>query len=235
MASRYDVAIDSQYLRREVARLLGLSGPGAVRPQGGGVRGFAEGLAGQVSLLAGMEVRQVRWYEAQWPGFLAADPRIGRQRDEKESFIGGFERSGGGQVKVRRGVLLPEPLSWTGVLDQAVAAFARETGQPEADLKARLGVHIAAAHKRRPNVKEKGVDVQLAVDALRRSTRPTVSAFVLVSGDADYVPLVNGLRADGVPTALVCGINKTTADDLRDAVREVLRLDVAHARQITLT
>ncbi len=242
MAGRYDVAIDSQYLRWEIAGLLGLKGPGAVRPQGGGVREFAEGLAGQVSLLAGMELRQIRWYEAQWPKTIdpsiklpAERERISRQRAEKRQFFNGLEKGSGRRVEVRPGDLLPESLSRTGVLDQALAGFARATGRPEADLKAAFEVHIANAERRRRNVKEKGVDVQLAVDALRRSTPSKVSAFVLVSGDADYVPLVNALRADGVPTALVCGINKTTADKLRKRVRDVLRLDAAHARQITLT
>ncbi len=52
-------------------------------------------------------------------------------------------------------------------------------------------------------VREKGVDVALAVDALKVGLSGTIDVAVLVTGDADFVPLLRELMKVGVRTLIV--------------------------------
>lgn len=52
-------------------------------------------------------------------------------------------------------------------------------------------------------VHEKGVDVALAVDALKAGLSGTIDVAVLVTGDADFVPLLRELMKVGVRTLIV--------------------------------
>jgi uncharacterized LabA/DUF88 family protein len=60
---------------------------------------------------------------------------------------------------------------------------------------------------------QKGVDVQLAVDALRAATSGVVKGIVLVTGDADFVPLVKGIREAG-PHVFVFAFARSLSSEL---------------------
>ena len=57
--------------------------------------------------------------------------------------------------------------------------------------------------KREGKVREKGVDVALAVDAMKIGLSGTIYVAVLVAGDADFVPLLRELMKVGVRTLIV--------------------------------
>jgi len=63
---------------------------------------------------------------------------------------------------------------------------------------------------------QKGVDVQLAVDALQAAVRGVVEAIALVSGDADFVPLARAVR-DAGPHFVVIAFKRSLSPELRDA------------------
>ncbi len=66
---------------------------------------------------------------------------------------------------------------------------------------------------------QKGVDVELAVDALRAAVSGVVKAIALVTGDADFVPLVKAIREAG-PHVVVMGFKESLSRDLeREADR----------------
>jgi uncharacterized LabA/DUF88 family protein len=70
---------------------------------------------------------------------------------------------------------------------------------------------------------QKGVDVQLAVDALEAAWSGTVEAIGLVTGDADFVPLANAVRRLG-PHVIVLAFANSLADDLRASADRVIEL-----------
>jgi uncharacterized LabA/DUF88 family protein len=62
--------------------------------------------------------------------------------------------------------------------------------------------------------RQKGVDVQLAVDMLVGAFSSVFDIAVLVAGDADFVPVVEEVKRRGVMVAIVAE-PKSLADDLR--------------------
>jgi uncharacterized LabA/DUF88 family protein len=70
---------------------------------------------------------------------------------------------------------------------------------------------------------QKGVDVQLAVDALNAAWSGIVAAVAIVSGDADFVPLVDAIRGVG-PHVLVMSFESSLSHELRQAADRVLIL-----------
>ena len=44
---------------------------------------------------------------------------------------------------------------------------------------------------------QKGVDISLAVDMLSHAHRKNYALAILIAGDADYVPLVKAVKAEG--------------------------------------
>jgi uncharacterized LabA/DUF88 family protein len=70
---------------------------------------------------------------------------------------------------------------------------------------------------------QKGVDVQLAVDALNAAWSGVVAAVAVVSGDADFVPLVEAIRAVG-PHVLVISFESSLSLELRQTADRVLIL-----------
>ena len=48
-------------------------------------------------------------------------------------------------------------------------------------------------------LKEKGIDVSLALDAYKRAAAKAFDVFVLIAGDGDYLPLVRELQTMGTP------------------------------------
>jgi uncharacterized LabA/DUF88 family protein len=63
---------------------------------------------------------------------------------------------------------------------------------------------------------QKGVDVRLAVDALQAAYRGAVEAIAIVSGDADFIPLVRAIRDIG-PHIFVLGFRTSFASGLAQA------------------
>lgn len=45
-------------------------------------------------------------------------------------------------------------------------------------------------HKPRKNIKARNVDLQISIDVLRAAHLPTVDVILLLSGDGDYIPLI---------------------------------------------
>jgi uncharacterized LabA/DUF88 family protein len=61
---------------------------------------------------------------------------------------------------------------------------------------------------------QKGVDVQIAVDALEAAWSGRANAIVLVAGDADFCPLAEAVRRAG-PFMLVFGYQQSMSPELR--------------------
>ena len=69
---------------------------------------------------------------------------------------------------------------------------------------------------------QKGVDVQMAVDALRAATSGVIGNITLVTGDADFAPLVKAIREAG-PLVWIIGFANSLASALeREADRVLL-------------
>lgn len=63
------------------------------------------------------------------------------------------------------------------------------------------------------NREQKGVDVQLAIDALLMASRGDIEAVILVTGDADFAPLAEAVRRIG-PHVIVAAYPKSLAKSL---------------------
>ena len=74
-------------------------------------------------------------------------------------------------------------------------------------------VRRGAASKSR---EQKGVDVQLAIDALLMASRGDIEAVILVTGDADFTPLAEAIRRLG-PHVIVAAYPKSLASSLKAA------------------
>lgn len=85
---------------------------------------------------------------------------------------------------------------------------------------ARLGqlpdTHVVFGEVRRGvrRREQKGVDVQLAVDALRVANAGLVRAIALVTGDADFAPLARAIREAG-PHVIVVAFSDSLSKSLR--------------------
>ena len=66
----------------------------------------------------------------------------------------------------------------------------------EGDLKD-LGVGAPRVFKKAAGARSKQVDISLSVDMLVHATRRNYDIGVLVAGDADYIPLVRAVQAEG--------------------------------------
>lgn len=71
--------------------------------------------------------------------------------------------------------------------------------------------------------RQKGVDVQLAVDALEAALTGKVGAIAIVSGDGDFAPLAEAIRRAG-PHVLVLSFKNALSHDLRMAADRLILL-----------
>jgi uncharacterized LabA/DUF88 family protein len=69
-------------------------------------------------------------------------------------------------------------------------------------------------------LRQKGVDVQLAVDALSFATSGVLDVVMLVAGDADFAPLAEAVRNKG-PLVAVCAFRRGLSPLLADAADRV--------------
>lgn len=77
--------------------------------------------------------------------------------------------------------------------------------------------HVVLGNVRKSKKKEqKGVDVQLAVDALEAAQLGIVDVIAILSGDEDFVPLVEAIRRAG-PHVFVLAFNSCVTKGLKDA------------------
>jgi hypothetical protein len=67
------------------------------------------------------------------------------------------------------------------------------------------------------NRRQKGVDVQIAVDMMHHAARGNMSRAVLVSGDADFAPLVDALVEMGIHVTVAADRTSTAAELRRSA------------------
>lgn len=72
-------------------------------------------------------------------------------------------------------------------------------------------------------------DVGIAVDAIRLAKK--VDSIVLVTGDGDFVPLVEHLKQDGVQVEVV-SFGKSTSTKLKEAAEAFLDLDQEHDKYL---
>jgi len=85
--------------------------------------------------------------------------------------------------------------------------------------------HVFLGRVRRSKSREqKGVDVQLAVDALRTAYSGAFDAILLLSGDADFEPLVTAIREAG-PRIHVAAFETSVSAELRRAADRFLQLE----------
>jgi uncharacterized protein (TIGR00288 family) len=71
--------------------------------------------------------------------------------------------------------------------------------------------------------RQKGVDVQLAVDSLEAAWSGKVGAIAIASGDGDFAPLVYAIRRAG-PLVLVLAFADALSPELRNAADRVVLL-----------
>ncbi len=93
------------------------------------------------------------------------------------------------------------------------------------------GVHVRDGRVRRSPVRkkreQKGVDVQLAVDALEHAARGNVTVASVLTGDLDFEPLLECLVRLGIRTKLVY-VPSTTPKELLAAADDSQKLTLEH-------
>ncbi len=73
---------------------------------------------------------------------------------------------------------------------------------------------VLRGKSRRQKRQQKGVDTLIAVDMLEGSFNRLFQVAILISGDADFVPVVDAVRRRGV-MVVVAGEDKSVSDDLK--------------------
>lgn len=75
--------------------------------------------------------------------------------------------------------------------------------------------------------KQKKVDIMLAVDAVKLASTGKIDRAIFVTGDSDFVPVIEGIDGTGVTTTLCYDPNLAIHDSLRLAVDERFEIDEA--------
>ena len=74
------------------------------------------------------------------------------------------------------------------------------------------------------STKTKSVDINITIDALRHANNRSVNSITLITGDGDYVPLVQELQRNGV-NVTVMAFSNGLSEKLRQAPDDFLNLD----------
>lgn len=125
-----------------------------------------------------------------------------------------------GDLKVERHRVPPELLAEISeALSGAEAApeAARQLERVEGALRKYIIEELTEIH-------EKGVDIQIAVDMLDHAHRGLADVQVLLSGDADFLPVVRHLK-DAGRVVEVAGVPGDTAASLREEADKFVGLD----------
>ena len=192
----------SEYLLRLHRLKVAISGPVAVLRYGGGYQAHA--------FLDGGYLREL----ARERGLELIDPlRLSRQIVEHEDVQQWAQGSG------ERTTALTRITYYDGWPGEEVAPELKEYWEaiellPDTHLgfgsvRGRLG-------RRRPR-QQKGVDTLIAVDMLVGAFTEIASVAVLVSGDADFVPVVEEVRRRGIKVILAAADDRSLASELRRA------------------
>jgi len=80
--------------------------------------------------------------------------------------------------------------------------------------------HLAGDRRGGQRIRQKAVDVQLAVDALMLASNGVFDMALLVTGDADFVPVAEAVRDKG-PLVAVCSFGSSLSDALREVADRV--------------
>lgn len=75
--------------------------------------------------------------------------------------------------------------------------------------------------------KQKGVDIKLAVDAVKLSSTGKIDRAIFVTGDSDFVPVVEGIEGTGVTTTLCYDPSLSIHNSLKASVDERVEIDRA--------
>lgn len=73
--------------------------------------------------------------------------------------------------------------------------------------------------------KQKKVDIMLAVDAVKLASTGKIDRAIFVTGDSDFVPVIEGIDGTGVTTTLCYDPNLPIHNSIRSAVDERFELD----------
>lgn len=73
--------------------------------------------------------------------------------------------------------------------------------------------------------KQKGVDIRLAVDAVKLASTGKIDRAILVTGDSDFVPVVEGIDGTGVTTTLAFDPSNPIHNSLLSSVDERIEID----------
>ena len=75
--------------------------------------------------------------------------------------------------------------------------------------------------------RQKGVDIKLAVDAVKLSSTGKIDRAIFVTGDSDFVPVVEGIEGTGVTTALCYDPDLSVHNNIKTSVDERIEIDRA--------
>lgn len=89
-----------------------------------------------------------------------------------------------------------------------------------------LDLRLGRLEKRGNTVVEKGIDVRVATDMLWQAHNNVYDTAVLVSGDADYVPAVEAVKAIGKHVE-VAFVSRGRSLDLQHAADRFVLLDAS--------
>jgi uncharacterized LabA/DUF88 family protein len=85
--------------------------------------------------------------------------------------------------------------------------------QKNPNFEIRLGKLVKRFYDNKPYYVQKGVDVLLTIDLLRLSLKNVVKHIALITGDADYVPVIKTIRDEGVKVYLFHSFEKGDYSD----------------------
>lgn len=74
------------------------------------------------------------------------------------------------------------------------------------------------------NFRQKKVDIMLAVDAVKLASTGKIDRAIFVTGDSDFVPVVEAIDGTGVITTLCYDPNLPIHDEIRTAVDERIEI-----------
>jgi uncharacterized LabA/DUF88 family protein len=179
--------IDSHFLQRAVCRAVRLS-PHDQRLDVGAVRDWL--VAGALGAIEPGACRRVYWYDG---AFDRGHPNAeGQQR-----FLHAISQLD--LVQPRLGSLSEVTPDWHREVREALTAIAVPVDRFEA--------HLPLL----PSLRQKGVDIKLALDFVRLAERGAISHALLLAGDSDFVPAIEIARDAGVLITLLTPVDTRPA------------------------
>ena len=129
------------------------------------------------------------------------------------------------KARVNFGAVLKEAVSGRKLVRAVAYVITTEAGDEKNFFEAleKLGIETKTKDLQifSSGTKKADWDVGLAVDAIKMS--PRLDSVVIVSGDGDYIPLVEYLQVSGVQVEVV-SFGKSTSGKLREAVDDFVDL-----------